>query len=349
MRKYRIIGVTAGLLALILAAGCMPQPPLTPTPTKTPFLAVAGLSSNTPTTAPTAAPSPTALPPTATLSPTPSSTATATVTFTPTTTATVTPTWTPPPPENTLFPDHFYLQRPIPEGYTNWADRTYAYGSTGGGQYRTHHAIDIQDTYGTPVVAVANGEVFYAGADTHTVFGPQSAFYGYLIVLQIDQTYHGQPIYTLYGHLGAIHVEVGQRVNQGDVIGEVGAAGVANGPHLHFEVRIGDPYDYDATRNPDLWIQPWNGYGVLAGLVTNRAGTPLTSVSINVADSSGSRYTWSYADASVTPDDEWGENFTLGDLPEGYYTVTIRASRTYQEQVYIYSRRITWVEFELDQ
>ncbi len=340
---------------MALAAGCMPQPGLTPTPTKTPFLTVSGSSSDMtaptllPTVVITTPPSPTPVPPTATPSPTLTSTPTATVTFTPTLTPTVTPTWTPPPPENTLFPDHFYLQRPLPEGYTNWADRTYPYGTTAGGQYRPHHAIDMANPYGAPVVAVANGEVFYAGTDRDPVFGPQPLFYGYVIVLRIDQAYDGQPIYVLYGHLGAINVEVGQRVSQGDVIGEVGSAGIANGPHLHFEVRIGDPYDYNATRNPDLWIQPWYDYGALAGLVTNRAGTPLTNVSISVVSDGETRYTWSYADASVTPDDEWGENFTLGDLPEGYYTVTIRASRTYQEQVYIYSRRITWVEFELDQ
>lgn len=358
MSKHCIMRLAAGVLMAIMAVSCMPQPQLTPTPTKTPFPAILSSSSSGAAMGPTIityTPSPAPVTPTATFTPSATlyqPTATDTQAFTPTATPTETPsepTWTPPPVITTLHPDHYYLQRPIPEGYTNWANRTYAYGSTAGGQYRTHHAIDIENSYGTPVVAVANGEVVYTGDDCSVIFGPQPCFYGYLIVIQVDQTYDGQPIFVLYGHLGAIGVEVGQQVAQGDEIGEVGGSGVANGPHLHFEVRIGDAYDYGTTRNPDLWIRPWYEYGTLAGLVTDLSETPLVNVSISVIGEGSTRYTWTYADDSVNPDDEWQENFSLGDLPEGYYTVVIRASRTYREEIFIHPRQTNWVEFVLEQ
>jgi hypothetical protein len=89
-------------------------------------------------------------------------------------------------------------------------------------------------------------------------------------------TLEGVPLYTLYGHLSAVTVSVGQRVARGDQIGDVGATGIALGPHLHFEVRVGDPYNFNATRNPELWLHPYPDYGTLVGRVmlngANRCG-----------------------------------------------------------------------------
>jgi murein DD-endopeptidase MepM/ murein hydrolase activator NlpD len=49
---------------------------------------------------------------------------------------------------------------------------------------------------------------------------------------------HGHDVVTLYGHLSAIGVVVGQHVIRGQVIGLVGQSGRATGPHLHYEVRV---------------------------------------------------------------------------------------------------------------
>jgi murein DD-endopeptidase MepM/ murein hydrolase activator NlpD len=49
---------------------------------------------------------------------------------------------------------------------------------------------------------------------------------------------HGHDVITLYGHLSAIAVVVGQHVLRGQVIGLVGQSGRATGPHLHYEVRV---------------------------------------------------------------------------------------------------------------
>ena len=48
----------------------------------------------------------------------------------------------------------------------------------------------------------------------------------------------GLPVFTLYGHMKSTNVQTGQSVEAGDVIGFVGATGVAFGPHLHFEVLV---------------------------------------------------------------------------------------------------------------
>ena len=87
-----------------------------------------------------------------------------------------------------------------------------------------HQAIDIGAPTGTPVVAADSGYVVEAGWSQ----------YGYGRYLVID---HGNGFQTLYAHLSAILVEVGQSVGKGARIGSVGATGWATGPHLHFEIR----------------------------------------------------------------------------------------------------------------
>ena len=49
---------------------------------------------------------------------------------------------------------------------------------------------------------------------------------------------HGYQLQTLYGHLSKINVKVGDEVNVGDVIGELGNTGRSTGPHLHYEVHF---------------------------------------------------------------------------------------------------------------
>lgn len=91
--------------------------------------------------------------------------------------------------------------------------------------WRWHSGIDIAAAYGTPVQAVDSGTV---------VFAAWKGNYGYAV--EID---HGEGrIVTLYGHLSAFNVGVGQQVRRGDVIGYVGNTGWSTGPHLHFEVKL---------------------------------------------------------------------------------------------------------------
>jgi murein DD-endopeptidase MepM/ murein hydrolase activator NlpD len=90
--------------------------------------------------------------------------------------------------------------------------------------WRQHLGVDYGAPSGTPVRSVGEGVVDFAGRQN-----------GYGNVVQIK---HSQNRSTLYAHLSRIDVKQGQRVEQGQHIGAVGATGWATGPHLHFEFRV---------------------------------------------------------------------------------------------------------------
>ena len=90
--------------------------------------------------------------------------------------------------------------------------------------WRAHNGVDYSAPTGTPVRAVGDGLVAFSGRQN-----------GYGNVVQLQ---HHDGKSTLYAHLSRIDVRAGQRVEQGQRIGAVGATGWATGPHLHFEFRV---------------------------------------------------------------------------------------------------------------
>jgi murein DD-endopeptidase MepM/ murein hydrolase activator NlpD len=96
-------------------------------------------------------------------------------------------------------------------------------------QWRAHKGIDYGAPTGTRVRATGDGIVEFAGR--------HEGGYGNLVVLRHQSKYT-----TWYGHLSgfAKGVRKGARVAQGEVVGYVGATGLATGPHLHYEFRIND-------------------------------------------------------------------------------------------------------------
>jgi murein DD-endopeptidase MepM/ murein hydrolase activator NlpD len=173
-------------------------------------------------------------------------------------------------------------------------------------------------------MAAASGTIVAAGSDTEQILGAESDFYGNVVVIQHDATLADNYVFSLYGHLSEILVQEGDEVNATDLIALSGASGVADGPHLHFEVRLG-ANDYDSTRNPLLWLYPFPDRGVVAGLVTYPDGSPAPNVPLTLRRiDAPSPYaaTTSYADSSVNPDDVWGENFAIDDVYAGYYELT---------------------------
>lgn len=86
-----------------------------------------------------------------------------------------------------------------------------------------HRAIDYAAALGTPIRAVGDGTVTFAGWNSHG--------YGNLTSIRHNGTYS-----TNYAHQSKIAVKYGQKVKQGDVIGYVGSTGYSTGPHLHYEM-----------------------------------------------------------------------------------------------------------------
>ncbi|HXW01252.1 MAG TPA: peptidoglycan DD-metalloendopeptidase family protein, partial [Anaerolineae bacterium] len=327
-----------------------PTPTLTPTATNTPT--PTATSTSTPTFTPEP-PTPT-FTPTATATPPITDTATLVAPITPSTTLTgmlgltatvgltntgvITPADTPTPvpfvPRTVAVPadipnylevaDHFWFTRPFTEAYQSWGSYYYPYGTNAGGKYFWHFGVDIQSAHGQPIVAVGDGTVVHAGPDTtvQTQLGPWPDFYGQAVIIMHDQRWENQPVYTLYGHVSRVLVSVGQPVKAGQPIALVGGLGVAIGPHLHLEVRQGAG-TYDDTRNPDLWVKPDPGYGVVAGRVVDYQNylVPVQLVTLHRVDEPRRfwRQTFTYPDNVVNSDDKYVETFTFSDVPAGQY------------------------------
>jgi len=211
----------------------------------------------------------------------------------------------------------------------------YPYASRGDGTYPIHHGVEFVNPMDTPILATAAGTVIVAGDDLRQVYGARTDFYGQLVITELDHTFQGKPLYVLYGHLSEVLVDVGQRVKTGHVLGLVGMTGVAEGPHLHMEVRYGEN-DYGSTVNPELWVRPHDGHGTLAGLLLSPDGQPVAEAKIMLyqAGTTGKpfRELSSYPDREVNSDPAWQENFVGGDLKAGRWRVEVyKNARLYTE------------------
>jgi murein DD-endopeptidase MepM/ murein hydrolase activator NlpD len=230
---------------------------------------------------------------------------------------------------------HFWLGRPILPGDNDNIDSTYRYGSTQEGARPTHHGVEFVNPEGTPVLAAAEGLVIVAGTDFQQTYADYPYYYGNLVIIEHQFPEVDVPVFTLYGHLSAVQTQVGAYVQAGDQIGAVGYTGVAEWSHLHFEVRVGEN-TYRHTRNPELWLRPHsdeNGVAnaALGGRILDEYGTPIYIPNVVVErlgpDSQvvETIYVETYADFSMNGDDQWGENFAIGDLPPGSYRVGLVA------------------------
>lgn len=104
------------------------------------------------------------------------------------------------------------------------------------GVYKQHTGIDIGASYGTDVLAAADGTVIISG---------YNVAWGNYVVIN-----HGGGLTTLYAHNSKLLVSKGQKVSRGQVISKVGSTGYSTGPHIHFEVQInGKP------TNPMAYLQ----------------------------------------------------------------------------------------------
>jgi murein DD-endopeptidase MepM/ murein hydrolase activator NlpD len=121
--------------------------------------------------------------------------------------------------------------------------------------YDGHNGWDYGLDVGVPVLAAADGIVLWAGPSNDDCGSPALG-----VVLD-----HGNGYQTLYWHLSQVQVEIGQKVLQGEMVGQAGASGCAEGPHLHFGVHL-----LGRQVDPEGWCgqgkDPWANHP--AGMVS---------------------------------------------------------------------------------
>ncbi len=245
--------------------------------------------------------------------------------------------------------DHFYFARPIAADVINWPIADYRYGGNLLTPKVTHTGVDIPSQAGTPVLAAGSGMVTWAGWGLFSGSPDNEQDpYGKAVAIRHDFGYDGQPLYTVYAHMRAVDVAVGQWVNTGDALGEVGDTGYTTGPHLHFEVRIGQN-SYFYTRNPELWISPPQGWGVLAGRVmsSNRELAHTLPVNIRSIDTNHEWIVNTYGPAAVNSDTYYAENMVISDLPAGRYEIRISFNdkKTDRVEVDVHPGRVTYFAY----
>ncbi len=109
---------------------------------------------------------------------------------------------------------------------------------------RPHYGVDVAAPVGTPVVAPAPGIVSLVHSDMYYSGG----------TLIMD---HGHGLSSTFIHLSRILVKEGQRVEQGQVVAEVGATGRATGPHLDWRINL-----FEARLDPESVVTPRSSQGV---------------------------------------------------------------------------------------
>jgi murein DD-endopeptidase MepM/ murein hydrolase activator NlpD len=243
--------------------------------------------------------------------------------------------------------DHFYFTRPIAADEVNWPLADYRYGYFFPGTDIVHTGIDIGAPLGTPVYASASGKVVWAGYGLYYGNDDPDDPYGKAVTIAHDFSYNGDRLLTVYAHMDRVDVAVGQEVEAGTQLGIVGLTGFTTGPHLHFEVRLASN-SFFRTRNPELWLTPPQGWGVLVGQLRKSDYNLINYQEVYVRNKETNQ-TWmvrTYGPSSVNKDDFYQENLVLSDLPAGDYLLYFDyLDINYKHEVSIYPGAVSYFTF----
>lgn len=244
--------------------------------------------------------------------------------------------------------DHFYFARPIAADQVNWPLPNYRYGGVFFGGV-VHTGVDIDAEEDSPILAAGPGTIVWVGWGLFTETpGNINDPYGIAVAIRHDFGYNDQRLFTVYAHMSSTNAIVGQHVETGDVIGFVGSTGATTGPHVHFEVRF--PYNsFQTTYNPELWLAPPQGWGVLVGRVLDDKGRVIQQTEVRVI-SQETKETYlarTYGSGgAINPDPYYRENLVIGDLPAGIYRINIEyEKKTRQTWVEIFPGQVTYFTF----
>lgn len=258
--------------------------------------------------------------------------------------------WRPPlyqPPFSLGPHDHFYFSRPIAVNEVNWPLADYRYGYIFPETDLVHTGIDVDAPLGTPIIAAASGTVIWAGTGLLKHDNDSTDPYGLAVAVRHDFGYKGQRLITVYAHMSRVDVKVGQDVSQGEQLGLVGMTGFTTGPHVHFEVRL-ESETYFSSRNPELWLSPPEGDGLIVGQFQNGYGGNLGAYKVTIITPEGESLTgYTYGPYSVISDDYYQENFVQSDLPAGRYTIEFKYLwKKYSQTIEVYPGLISYFSFQ---
>ena len=288
------------------------------------------------------------------------------LTWDPDTVPCLSPSWVGSSPALSAVPSplrHTWFRRPISLSDQAFIDQTYRFGSTMGGNFQAHQGVEFNNGDGTPVHAIGDGVVVHAG--------PAEA--GALTVaIKHDRRLSSTPghgpgvntplwVFSVYYHNSKLLVKVGDRVKAGDVISLVGNTGRATNDHLHLEVHASP---FDSTRlivdpavryppyntNPELWIDPLPGTGIVAGQAWDSGGKPVQRTRIyGLVKPEPQETPFSFIETYGPrnhSDPIYQEHFAVSDVPPGEYVlgVEIDGQRVFR-RVKVEAGKLTWVEF----
>jgi len=265
---------------------------------------------------------------------------------------------------------HTWFRRPIALADQPYIDQTYRFGSTMGGNFQAHQGVEFNNPDGTPVHAIGDGVVIYsgkaeAGANTVAIRHDRRLSPGQAR----ESPGHGPGdnglyLYSVYYHNSKLLVKVGDRVRAGDIISLVGNTGRATNDHLHLEVHVAPTTDSEKivdpevryppfNVNPELWIEPLPGTGVVAGQVWDSAGRPVQQARIyGLVKPEPQETPLSYVETYGPRNHEdpaYHEHFAIGDVPAGTYVLGVEiAGKKVYRTVRVEPGKLTWVEFRPD-
>lgn len=222
--------------------------------------------------------------------------------------------------------DHFFLTRPLIIDEVSWPTADFRYGFFDTKTNSLHTGIDFVSEIGEPVLAAGDGEVIFTGYGLIKGSLDLEDPYGIAVMIKHSFGFEGNTLYTVYGHLQKSLVKDGQMVKAGEPIGTIGITGNTSGPHLHFEVRLQNGQDA-VVQNPELWLAPPLGYGVLVGRIQTEGGYFLPSKNFTLKSLETGKnwqittYSQKLTDRHLN-DNYFHENFVLYDLPEGTYEIS---------------------------
>lgn len=221
---------------------------------------------------------------------------------------------------------NFRIDRPVPDNIQTNGSYLYGEGSISN-PGSAHNGIDILVRWDT-VYSATDGVVSFVGynpLDTGQYGGYEPNGAGNYIFIKTYWT--NSFYYFLYGHLTRPFVAVNETVTKGQPIALSGNTGYSTGAHLHFEIRKGSQSSgFRNKRNAELWCGI-TGMGAIYGRIPNAPDE--TRVNI-IPDPKprppyttyGYSLTYLFADTKIGSDDIYQENYAIGDVKPGTYTIT---------------------------